>query len=177
MELDKDRLQSAIVTAAANQLLENSEDLSWLVKKLVEARIDKIFADSASALIKASIDRAVEAGFEREYRRVDSFGIQKGETTTIRRELEASITGYWTTKVDTSGSPTSSSYNSLTRAEWIMTKAVGEDFVKMVRQNAVNVTGALKDAMRGELRKNLDAVLGELFRVKSADDKAEGRSV
>ena len=175
MELDQDKLQAAIVTAAVNQLL-GTEDFDGIVKKAIESRIDRLFAERVSAQINAAIDRAIEEGFEREYRPVNSFGTPVGTATTIRRELEQSITGYWTTRVDQNGKPTTDTYGDpLTRAEWLMTKAVGEDFAKMVRQNAVNVTGGLKDAMRGELRKNLDVVLGELFRVTSAQDKEEGR--
>ena len=93
----------------------------------IEKRIDAVFAAQAQELVNAAVERSVVDGFNREYQRVDSFGTKVGEKTTIQRELDQLATNYWSTLVDKQGKPCgSSSYNSTTRAEYMMTKICGE---------------------------------------------------
>jgi cation transport regulator ChaB len=175
MELNQAAIEKAIVETAVNEVLGR-----WDPHKGIDAeikkRIDKLFTERAEQQITAAINQAIEDGFDREYRRVDSWGQPQGQPTTIRKQLEDSISDYWNKKVDSNGKPTDSTYNGTTRAQYVMVKACGEDFHKLVQQNAINVTAELKDALRAQLRGFVDETLKNLFKVATLQDKAEGRS-
>lgn len=173
LNINEEDLKAAIVQKAAEEIL-SQYDLSEMIRKEVKSRLDKIFVDRAEAQIQAAIDTAVNGAFEREYQRVTSWGEQEGPKTSIRKELEKTVEGYWSAKVDTrSGKPTDSSYNSVTRAEYLMTQICAEDFSKEMRQNLQNVTGALKDGLRNQLAKQMDTMLDGLFHIKSLQDQGK----
>lgn len=175
MELNQSAIERAIVAEAVESLMGET-DLAAVVKQEIKLRVDKVFADNASDLIEAAVQDVIKSGFEREFVKVDSYGRPAGSPTTIGKELEKLVTGYWAAKVDSAGKPTDSSYNSATRAEWLLVKACGEDFHKLVKDNAIAVTAQLKDGLRGQLRAFVDSSLRDLFRVQSREDQAEGRS-
>lgn len=173
LNINEEDLKAAIVTRAAEDLV-NDEHLSGLVAKEVKARVDKIFIDRAEAQIAAAIDDAIKAGFEREYQRVSPWGEPTGPKTSIQKELDKLVSGYWNARVDTHGKPTENSYGtSMTRAEFLMTKICAQDFSEAMKQSALNVTGALKDGLRNQMAKHMDDLLGELFRVRSLQDQGK----
>ena len=100
LNINEEDLKKAIVDKAADQILRHDDELSGMVRAEVQRRVEKIFAERANAEIQATIDQAVKNGFDLEYCRVDNWGRPEGEKTTIRKQLDASIQGYWTTKVD-----------------------------------------------------------------------------
>lgn len=175
MEIDREKIEAAIVQQAVDQIISD-DDLYERVKRDIDARTDKLFATRAAEKINATIDDVITAGFDRPFQKRDAFGGAKGEETTIRAELERIVGGYWNTKVDGQGKPTDSSYNTVTRAEWLMTKICAEDFQKEVKGYAVSVTGALKDGFRRELSETINRLLSELFHVRSLDDQGKGRN-
>jgi hypothetical protein len=171
MELDKKRIEDAIIADVADKII-GEDDLYSRVKKAVEQRIDALFKDKADAQIAAAIEDAIRNGFDREYCRISSWGERQGEPTTIRKELEKLISGYWNEKVDRHGKPTSySSTNDITRAEWLMTQLVANDFKDDMKQHVVNITAGLKDGLRKELHKTVNQLLSGTFHVKSLDDQ------
>lgn len=175
MELNQTRIEDAIVQDVADRLIDQ-EKLRDRVAQAVNTRIDRHFKEIADTQIKTAIETAISQGFEREYHRVDSFGQRDGAATTIRAELEKVIAGYWNTKVDKQGKPSSSSYNSeITRAEWMMTQLVAADFQGEMKQHVVNLGGALKDKLRAELHETVNKLLAEIIHVNSADDQARDR--
>lgn len=174
LNINEDDLKAAIVAKATDEILSDSDELEVLIKKEVKARLDRIFVDRAEAQIQAAIDAAVSNSFEREYRRVSSFGEPEGSPTSIRKELEKTVSGYWSSMVDArTGKATDSNYNAVTRAEYLMTTICAEDFSDAMKQSALNVTGALKDGMRNQIGKQMDVILNELFRVKSLQDQGK----
>lgn len=175
MELNQAAIEKAIVESAVERLLEN-RDYTRQIDVEFKSRIDTLFKEQAEVRIRAAIDQAVEDGFDREYRRVDSWGQPQGEATTIRKQLEDAVSGYWEKKVDSNGKETKDSYSSaMTRAQYVMLKACGEDFSKLLKAEAVTVTAHLKDGLRAQLRDFVDKALKDLFHVRSQQDQAEGR--
>ena len=173
LNINEEDLKAAIVEKAAEEIL-NQDDLSGMIRKEVNSRLDKIFVDRADAQIQAAIDTAVNGAFEREYQRVTGWGEPDGQKTTIRKELEKTVSGYWASKVDAkTGRPTDNSYNSVTRAEYLMTQICAEDFSATMKQSVQNVTGALKDGLRNQLAAQMDTMLNELFRIKSLQDQGK----
>lgn len=173
LNFNEEDLKTAIVERAASEFLDRDHDISGLVAKEINARIDRIFIERAEAQVRSAIDEAIINGFEREYQRVTSWGEPQGEKTSIKKELEKITDGYWNVKVDKNGLPTASMYGTTTRAEFLMTQICAEDFSEAMKQSARNVAGALKDGLRGQLAKQMDGMLDELFRVKSLQDQGK----
>ena len=174
LNINEDEIKAAIVQKAADEILRQDDGLTEMIRKEVKSRMDKIFADSAEAQIESMINDAIKEGFNHEYQRVTQFGEPNGPKTTIRNELEKTVSGYWTAKVDAkTGKPSTSDYSSVTRAEYLMTQICAEDFSNTMKQNVQNVTGALKDGLRNQLAKNMDYMLDELFRIKSLQDQGK----
>ena len=151
--------------------LVGEEDLYSRVKHAVDERIDRLFKATVDAQITAAIEAAITQGFEREYCRVDPFGQREGKPTTIRRELERMIGGYWNESVDNQGKPASGYGAKMNRAEWMMTQLVAADFKGEMQQHVVNIGGALKDKLRASLHETVNRLLSETFHVNSAEDQ------
>ena len=174
MEIDREKIEAAIVREAADQIISD-DALYERVKRDIDARTEKLFATKAAARIEGVIDEVIISGFDRPFQRRDAFGGAKGDQTTIRAELERIVGGYWNERVDKQGKPSASSYNTITRAEWLMMKICSDDFKEEVKSYAVNVTGALKDGFRRELSETVNRLLSELFHVRSLDDQDNDR--
>ena len=174
LNLNEEQLTAAIVQNAADQIIAEDRDLSGMVAKEVKSRIDKIFADRVSAQITEAIDAAIKNSFQHQYQKVSSWGQPIGDVTTIGAQLEATVNGYWTALVDPrNGEVSSSAYNSVSRAEYVMTKICAEDFSKIVQTDLQNITGALKDGLRNQIAKLMDGMLNDLFKIKSLQDQGK----
>jgi hypothetical protein len=174
LNINEEELKAGIIAQAADQLVRNDEDLSGMVAKEVAKRINAIFVDRVEAQIQAAIDAAVNNAFDEEYQRVTQWGQPDGPSTTVRKQLEKIVNGYWSAKVDAkTGKPSTSDYSSVTRAEYLMTTICAEDFSAAMKQSALNVTGALKDGLRNQIGQQMDVILNELFRVKSLQDQGK----
>ncbi|WP_134613007.1 hypothetical protein [Pseudomonas aeruginosa] len=173
LNINEESLKTAIVAQVADQLLREDGDLSGLVAKEVKKRIDKIFDERAMAQVEKAIDETVQNCFERDYQRVTAWGQPEGEPTSIRKELERTVSGYWSAKVDPRTGRADGGYNSVTRAEYLMTQICAEDFSKQMKDSAVNITGHLKDGLRNQMGKVMDDILSGLFKVKSLQDQGK----
>jgi hypothetical protein len=174
LNINEEDLKTAIVEKAADEILSRDDYLSDMIAKEIKTRIDVIFKDRAEAQIAAAIDDAVKNSFEREYRKVTSWGEPDGPPTTIRAQLEKTVNGYWSTKVNgKTGSPSDSSYNTVTRAEYLMTQVCAADFTEAMKSSVQSVTGALKDGLRVQLARQMDAMLDGLFHIKSLQDQGK----
>jgi len=173
LNIDEATLRETIAQRAADQLLDD-DAIAEEVRKKVDLRISKLFADRVDKLISDAIDEAFRNGLEREYARVNSWGEKQGETTTIKKELEHMIGRYWSARVNSSnGKETDSSYNSVSRAEYVMMTVCGAKFNEDMKQVALNVTGHLKDGLRNQMAAHMDNILNDLFRVKSLQDQGK----
>lgn len=168
MELNQERIEAAIVAEVAQRII-GEDELFSRVRTAVDTRINQLFKDSADAQIRAAIDAAIKDGFDREYTRVNSFGEREGNATTIRKELQKVIGGYWNEKVGRDGKP--SNYGDVTRAEWVMSALVADDFNGQMKQHVVNVGGALKDQLRASLHETINELVSGVFKVNSAGDR------
>lgn len=174
MQLDQERIENAIIKEAASKIIGDDE-LYERVKRAIDLRIDKLWKETAEERIRSEVELAISDGFEKSYRKVDSFGQANGEPTTIRKELERLIAGYWDQRVGRDGKPTDSSYSSTSRAEWMMTQLVAADFQGEMKNHVVNLGGALKDALRAELHGTVNKLLSDVFKVRSLDDQGKKR--
>ncbi len=176
MELDQKRIEDAIVAEVAHKMLGDDE-LYNRTKRAIDARIDKLWKETAEDRVRSEVELAIASGFEREYQKVDGCGNKVGEKTSIRAELERLISGYWNERVGSDGKPTSSSYHTTSRAEWMMTKLCADDFAGQMKNHVVSVAGALKDGFRKELHATVNRLLSDVFHVRSLDDQGKGREI
>lgn len=171
MQIDQDKIEKAIVAGAVDAVIHD-DDLFERVKRGIDARIDKIFVDKVQSCVEVAVEHCVKSGFEREYRKIDSFGRPTGEPTSISKELETLISRYWTDRVNAQGKKVEDgAYNSVSRAEWMMTKICADDFSKEMKQHVVNVSGALKDHFRAVLNSHVASMLSGVFKVQSQGDR------
>lgn len=174
MELDKARIEDAIVAEVASKMI-GDEELYSRAKNAIEARIDKLWKDAAETQIRTAVDAAITAGFDKSYQKVNGYGSPVGEKTTVRAELEKLIAGYWNETVDRQGKAPGGYGDKMTRAEWMMTQLVAADFAGEMKQHVVNLGGALKDKLRAELHETVNRLLSEIIKVRSADDQGKNR--
>ena len=175
MQINQERIEKAIVDEAVETII-NEEGFIGRVQRAVDARIDKLFKDKADAAISEAINAAIRNGFDREYCRVTAWGEKDGEPTTIRKELERVIGNYWNQQVDSSGKPASGYSAKMTRAEYVMSQIVVDDFNAQMKQHVVNVAGGLKDRLRESLHETVNELLSEVFKVKSINDQGLKRT-
>lgn len=171
MQIDQTKIEAAIIAQAVEQIV-SGDDIYNRVRIGVDEKVDAIFASKVDQVIKAKVDEIVSQGFERSYRKTDSFGRPVGQETSISKELESMISGYWSESVDRSGAKSTNGYGTMTRAEWMMAKVCADDFSAEMKQHVVNVGGALKDHFRTVLNEHIGILLSDVFKVNSTGDRA-----
>ena len=174
IQIDQARIEQSIIEQAVGEIAD-SDDLRSRVASEIDRRIEALFESTVSNIIDEKVRAITLDGFEREYIKRDAFGKPIGEPTTISKELERVVHGYWKDRVDKDGKPTKSDYNFVTRAEYMMMKICADDFSKEMNQHVVNVGGALKDHFREVLNQHVGIMLNNVFRVESIGDKAARR--
>ena len=170
ISLDRDEIREAIIGRAAESILSDWDYQSSL-RKDIRDKVDAIFRKKADEEVASAVTEAVRTAFDREYQRSDAFGEQQGKPTTIRKELERLASDYWSARVDRNGKPTDSTYSSTSRAEWMMAQICGESFSKDMKQHVVNATAQLKDGLREQLHAHTNAMLNDLFRVRTKGER------
>lgn len=176
MELDIERIEQGVIDAAVEQIMENGiyHRATEAAEAKVKERVDAIFTEQVQARIEAAVNEAITEGFNRTYVKVNGFGQQQGQETTIAKELERLTSNYWETKVDSQGRPAEGYNAKMTRAEYTMGKLLVADFNAQVQQLVVNSAGAFKDAMRVSLHGTVNEALSQVFRVNSIGDQQPG---
>lgn len=172
IEFDEKKVEQLAVEAIANDFA-NKEDFEMVAKDRIRQKIDELFAEKAEALLGEAVDEAFKNALEKEYRKVDCFGKPEGETTSIKNELSKLTDAYWSQKVDRNGKPTTATYNVSSRAQYLMTQICAQDFSEQMKQATLSITGSLKDSLRNNIAREVDALLSSLFHVKSLQDQGK----
>lgn len=168
MDINVERIEKAIVTEFLdNHLHTIDETVKLEVAKLVE----KSFGPEVEATLHSYIEKIVSVGLEREYFKLDNYGRQVGEATSISKELERLLTGYWGEKVNRYNGKPTEGYGAVTRAEHFLSTMVSKDFSKEFQQTMVNGAAIMKDSFREELHNIVNRSLSEVFKVRTEYDK------
>ena len=173
LTLDNAAIMEAVVSRLVDEFMRTDDQLYDEVEKRIPGKIDTLFLKHVEPRIQQELDRALADVFHKEYQKRTAWGEKDGEKTTISKELEKLMSGFWAQTVDKDGKP--NTYAKLTRAEYTMAKVLGDDFNKQTERYLVQAAAWLKDGMRDHLRGEVDKMLANLFHVKSAQDQAEGR--
>ena len=172
MKIDKDAIQKGVIERITEEMLDR---VDWhdVIRGMLQEKVDASYSTAVEKNIDEIVDKAIKSGFEHEYHKTNGLGLPMGDKTSIGAELEKLIGRYWTEKVSSNGKPSDSSFHTTTRAEWLMLQICGDKFTEQMKQQVVNVTGDLKDNLRGVLRQQTDNMVKDLFRVRTKDDQAE----
>lgn len=174
--VDEKAIEDAVISEVADRLIAD-DDLYKRAEKAFDDKINAFFQEKADALVEAAITEAIKEGLDATYQPLDQFGRPTGEATSIRARFGELAQDYWQTKVSSStGKPTTDNYRAVSRAEYVMMQACGEDFHKHLKREVVNTTAALKDGLRAELKRWVDSTLNGLFNVKSRGDQEASKS-
>ena len=96
------------------------------------------------------------------------------EVDKLRAQIDKVITGYWSEQVNAkSGKPDSGYGDKVSRAEFLVTQMCAKDFSQQMRNDAIQITGALKDGLRNQMAMVMDEMLSSLFHVKSLQDQGK----
>lgn len=173
MEIDINKIEQAIINQAVDEIV-NEREIIRSVKEEVQKRINNRFVEVMDGYIEDIIKNSVDNALDFHYQKVNNWGAPDGQPTTIRKELEKAVDGFWTEKVNPkSGKSDKDGYSAITRAEYVMVRMIGESVEKHLKGDLTNITGALKDGIRNEVGKILDGMLGELFKIKSLQDQGK----
>jgi hypothetical protein len=175
MELNTKRIEDGVILEVADRILDE-DDIRSMARKAIQGKIDAFWKTTVEENIQEIVNTAIREGFDHEYQRVTSFGEPVGEKTTIKKELEKQIQGYWSEKVDAKGKVETGYYKdkALTRAEWVMSQIVIKDFHAGMEGHIASIGGALKDHLRLSLHETVNEMLSGIFRVKSLDEQRPG---
>ena len=161
-----------ILELAAQKLADqysDESDLSDLANKKINERIERLVGNTLAKKVDETLTAEVEKLLRTEVVPVDIWGDKTGEPTTIKAALHKRAAEFWSEKVDGDGKP-STYYSGKPRHEWLFSKIAAEEFSKAIKQDFVNIIGALKDSLRADYAKRADEYLNELIKVKSLGD-------
>ena len=165
-----------IIELAAQKLADqyaDDNDLSSDIEKRINERIKSLFGETMSKKIDTFFQAEMEKLIEREIVPVDVFGDPCGKPTTLRAAIYEKSKSFWHEPVDSSGNVTRSSYGSTPRHQFLFQKCASEVFADAIKQNVVDVLGALKDAIRADAYKAVDSSLNSLLHVKSLKEQGK----
>ena len=182
MNIDIEKVGELVAQQVSNEVFNFYHD-SWS-KRIIERvndRIDALINATATETINARVAKITEDAFFAPYQPVTPFGQPVGEVTTIAASLEKATRDYWLQTVDKNGKPKEGPIYGeklVSRADWFVSKAMSQSIEETIDKDLiVSIAAKVKDTVRAELRGKVDTILGEIFRVQSADDKAEKRKV
>lgn len=138
------------------------------VKQQVNSMIKGI-VESSKGVIQKAIDDAirenVEAVFSKPFCKIDRFGDQQGETTTIRAMIADEATAYWTKKVDSNGNDVNGYCNSPTiRAEYYAKKFMEEFYSTELRKFAEGMAKEVKEKIPAAFAEEVAKSFTRLFK-------------
>lgn len=157
-----------VLNLAAQKLANANADSEYIegtARTLIEARVKEAMRGA-----QAAIDRFLSAELEKivsaEIVPRDIWGDKTGEPTTIRNMLAARAKTFWLEKVDKEGNPTNS-YGAIPRHQQMFGSIVQKEFAEAIKQDVVNIVGALKDALIDQCNATVREKIDELIRVKT----------
>jgi hypothetical protein len=163
-----------IIELAANKIADRygeESDLSSSINKQVSSRIESVFKTNLNEKIDAFMNAEMSALLSKEIIPVDMWGDEVGEPTTLRAAVTKHAKEFWDDKVDSNGTLSRNGYGCKPRHEYLFQKLAAEAFTEAMKQNIVNILGALKDSIRADAYASVDRSLSELLKVKSLSEQ------
>lgn len=167
-ELNKEEINAAIIDKAVGQLLGDSDFLY----ERIDAEVGKLIRDAIAKRLNDAVENTLNTimtqALDTEVSPVNIWGEREGKPTTLRAALHDRAAKFWSEKVNKKGEI--SNYGGKPRYEYVLSEIVGSEFNAAIKQNIVNIAGAVKDAVRNDFYDAVDKNLNDLFKIKSIDD-------
>ena len=158
-------LNLAAEKVADMAVAQNDDNVYAKAMAIVKERLDKMFAERITTAVECALKGELETILSETITPVNLWGEKAGKETTLRAAMRDRSANFWTETVDSNGNP-SSGYSTKPRWEVVMKKFLATEFDTVIKQNIVEVVGALKASMRVDLANRCNAVMDELIRVK-----------
>jgi len=172
--LSQEEIREQILERAARKLADDAASSGYVgdrVGRLIDKRVDEAIGAKITSKIDDLLNDRLESMLTQPIQPVDIYGQAAGQPISIRDTLNEKSKDFWSKLVDKSGKELSSSsgyydkQGAKTRAEWMVGKFVSEAFIDLVKQNAVNIIGAMKEQLRDEAVASVDKHLDALVKV------------
>lgn len=168
-KFDQQKLEDQIVSHAVDEIYRGDDAIYNRIEKEVSARLDAAITKGLNGQIEKAINSIMAKALDAEVQPVNIWGERQGKPTTIRDALHERARAFWQEKVDKDGKVTS--YGGVPRYEHVLSIITAKEFDAQIKQNIVNIAGAIKDAVRTDFYKQVDEKLNEFFKVSSAEDQ------
>lgn len=169
IKLDQKKLEAAIVQQAVDDILSGDHAVHEMVRSEINKRITAELNKNLNKGIEKTLNGILEAALDSEVNPVNIWGEREGEPTTIRAALHKRAQGWWQEKVNSKGEK--ETYGGKPRHEYVLSMIAAKEFDSAIKQNMVNMAGALKDAVRKDFYNQVDEHLNKFFKVKSLVEK------
>ena len=140
------------------------EQLSYRAEQMFERRINAAIPKNINQKIDDLLSAEMEKILREEIVPVNMWGEREGQPTNIRNQIAERARKFWDEKVDKDGKL--STYGGSPRHEHMMRQIVNEEFATAIKQNVVNVVGAMKVAAKAHADKITEEALDKLIAVK-----------
>lgn len=169
VKLDQKQLEEAIIAKAVDQIFAGDEAFYDRISHEVDRKVSDAIAKGLNGQIEKTINSIMERALDTEIQPVNTWGEREGKPTTVRGALHERAKNFWSENVDAKGEK--STYGGRPRYEHIIGLMTAKEFDNAIKQNIINIAGAVKDAVRDGLYKTVDEKLNELFKIKSLGDQ------
>lgn len=159
--------EERLLDMAAEKIAEEyfrGDMLTARVERLIEEKVSAAIPKGLNAKIDALLSAEMEKIIGEEIVPVNMWGEREGKPTTIRAQIAERARIFWEERVDKDGKL--SSYGGKPRHEHLLRTIVNEEFAAAIRQNVVNVVGAMKVAAKAHAEKITEEALDNLIKVK-----------
>ena len=166
IDLNKEDLEKAVVERAVDELLADEETLRERIRIKVEKLVTERVSAALDKTVESALSDALKSALSSEISPVNAWGEPTGESKTLREVLYLRSVDFWNEKVGADGKK-SSAYGAKPRHEHMLQEVMAKEFSKAIKQNMVDIAGALKDSIRESFYKKIDIELDGLFKVRS----------
>lgn len=168
LQIDQARIEEVIVERAVKEILGDSTMLDSRIYNEVERLVNDAVSKTINDRVEAALSSAMSAALDDEIQPLTLWGESAGQPTTLRAALHARAKDFWNEKVDKEGKQ--STYGGKPRWEHVVSVMTAREFDNAIKQNIVNIAGAIKDAVRATFYEQVDKKLDEFFKIRSLDD-------
>ena len=169
-KFDQEKLEKQIVEQAVDRIYGDDDSIYESVRRQVDAKVNDALSKGLDKAIEEAINQIMERALNTEIHPVNIWGEREGKPTTIRAALHERAKNFWNEKVDNKGKK--STCGGRPRYEHVLGDITAKEFDTQIKQNIVNIAGAIKDSVRSDFYKQVDEKLNEFFKVNSKDDQA-----
>jgi hypothetical protein len=172
LKIDPEEIRQAVIAKCVDEVMENWDgSIRSMVTESLRSRIDDKVTHQMNTKIDDMLGDAMQQTLEESITPVNTWGEKVGEPTTLKAVIHERARDFWNTKVNKEGSP--SNYGGKPRWEHLLGEELRGAFGDAIKQDMVNIAGALKDAVRKDFYGAVDKGLNDIFKVKSRAEQAK----